>query len=369
MATQPRVLLVNPADVLRPEIRYLVSALGETVEFHVLLTEECDPSPLESAGVGYDYFPARYVPGIRYTVPMPGFVRTLSDRIADSDVVHVIDYDYLPCAVAVLLAARSDAATVVTTDALPGVSWSYGARLVDAFAWTYTQTLGRAVFEAADRVVGLGEYLHADLAAFTDESKVETIPNGIDTERFVPGEDEADEPPTSLLYVGRIDEVKNVTLLIEAMALLADRGDESYELTVVGDGDQRDECEKLAVERGVADRIEFVGWQSDVVPYYQRHDVFVLPSVAEGLSNVLMEAQACGLPVVTTDVGGAREVVGAGAVVRPGDASALAEGIERVADLRSPELARTARNHVVDAYSLQAMGEGYAALYEELLGG
>jgi glycosyltransferase involved in cell wall biosynthesis len=106
-----------------------------------------------------------------------------------------------------------------------------------------------------------------------------------------------------------------------------------FSLTLVGDGVERLELEKLGSELGLAKHLEFVGYksQAEVRDYLQKSDVFVLPSFAEGVPVSLMESMAAGVPVVSTQVGGVSELVEngvSGYLVPPGDAISLAEKIE-----------------------------------------
>lgn len=369
MTGKLRVLLVNPGDVLRPEIKYLASSLPEgTIDLQVLLTDECDEMTAISRPINYSFYPAMYVPRLRYPVPLYRFIRKLRRSVNQVDIVHIIDYDYLPCALAALTAYNSDVPLVVTTDALPGVSWSYGSTIVDAVAWVYTQTVGRGIFTLADRVVCLGDYLKTDLGEFVDNSKIDVIPNGIDTEYFDYENRVNTTERTDLLYVGRLDPVKNVTGIVDALAILEERAPDEYRLTVVGSGSRRTECERLIEKYGLTEKVNFEGWQDDVRTYYRNHDILVLPSLSEGLSNVLLEAQACGLPVVSTDVGGTSEVVAAGKVVRPDDPTALADGIETVKKMNMETASRRAREHIVANYNYEQMGRQYASLYRSLAG-
>jgi glycosyltransferase involved in cell wall biosynthesis len=307
--------------------------------------------------------------------------------------VHTIGYVYLPSLLATTLGTRTDAGVVVTVDAFPGESWSYGNRFVDSIAKLYTRGFAGRIFEAADAVVGLGEYNKPDFERFVDDqSKVEIIPNGVDTDRYrpeaMPAETGSDRPrtdgsggvaprpkplggateddPVALLYVGRLDTVKGVPYLLEMLAKLRATGRQSYTLTIVGDGSRREACERRCRELGITDCVSFEGWQSEVRPYYQEHDLFVLPSISEGLPTVLTEAQACGIPVVSTDVGGAREQVRAGEVVPCRDADALAAAVERLAGDDLAARGRRAREHVEANYSLSSMGDAYVRLYRRL---
>lgn len=321
----------------------------------------------EAPNVDYRYYNAMYVPGVRYTLPTPSFLRQLSALVKKSDIVHVYSYFYPVCAAAVIESRRLSTPSVVTVDSLPGVNWTSGSRPVDFIGRCYTATLGRATFEAADHVVALGDYLLDPLKPYAEADKLSVIPNGIDTENFTPSRDEsrADSEVTELLFVGRLDPVKGVPTLLNAMKLLSLESEEAYHLTIVGDGTKRDEYESRCVELGIDDLVTFEGYQENVLPYYRSHDIFVLSSLSEGQPTVLLEAQACGLPVISTDVGSASELVKAGETVPPNNSEALARAIDAVS-ANTEDICQRVRSNVIANYSMETMCDDYWTLYQKL---
>ena len=146
-----------------------------------------------------------------------------------------------------------------------------------------------------------------------------------------------------LLYTGRLAAVKGLPILLESLVTLKANHPELL-LTVVGDGADRQSLEQLTAQLGLANHVNFVGYQSQakVRQYMQETDVFVLPSFAEGVPVSLMEALAAAVPVVTTQIAGVGELVEngvSGYLVPPGNAQLLAERIDRL--LSDPAL-RTA---------------------------
>jgi colanic acid/amylovoran biosynthesis glycosyltransferase len=142
--------------------------------------------------------------------------------------------------------------------------------------------------------------------------------------------------PMSMLCVGRLVSDKGQALLIEAIPLLAERGIPTT-LTLVGDGPDRKALERVARDLGVAELVTFAGavGQDDIMRYYVEADVFCLPSFAEGVPVVLMEAMATGLPVVSTLIAGIGELVEQGVsgwLARPGRAELLVEALSLLAD-------------------------------------
>jgi sugar transferase (PEP-CTERM/EpsH1 system associated) len=214
-------------------------------------------------------------------------------------------------------------------------------------------------------------------------SRITQIYNGVDTERYSP----VSAKPVALLpqgfaaahafvigTVGRIQAVKDQATLVRAFAALAGRDADSrrrLRLVIVGDGPLLPDLKQLVETLGIADICWLPGAVTDTAEVMQALDVFVLPSLNEGISNTILEAMACGLPVLASAVGGNPELVEAernGRLFAPGDVQALTR---LLADyLVDPELARQhahqARVRVVEHFGLDAMVSRYQAVYEQL---
>lgn len=216
-------------------------------------------------------------------------------------------------------------------------------------------------------------------------SRIEQIYNGVDTARFRPA-DGGHEPVPGCPFnaqecwivgtVGRMQTVKHQTALARAF-VIAHRTDPEaarrLRLILVGDGPLRDESVALLEEAGIARHAWLPGERADIDAVMRGLDCFVLPSLAEGISNTILEAMACGLPVVATDVGGNGELVeqgGTGCLVPKDDPQALADAI--LGYFRAPEHARrygvAGRQLAVRRFSLDAMVDRYMGVYDQLLG-
>ncbi|MBX3607584.1 MAG: TIGR03088 family PEP-CTERM/XrtA system glycosyltransferase [Piscinibacter sp.] len=215
--------------------------------------------------------------------------------------------------------------------------------------------------------------------------RVTQIYNGVDTVRFAPRP--ADRraalpagfcPADGVLIgtVGRLQPVKDQATLLRAFAALLDAQPAlrpSLRLAVVGDGPKRGELTALAESLGIAASTWFPGALGNVPQVLQAFDVFVLPSLNEGISNTILEAMASGVPVLATAIGGNVELVRedvSGRCFRPGDVAALAALLADYAG--NPALredhGRAARRIAEEAFSLDAMTRRYAAVYDGLLG-
>lgn len=169
-------------------------------------------------------------------------------------------------------------------------------------------------------------------------AKLHVVRNGVDTQRFRP-EDRVQsraslgvEGAPLLLAVGNLVPVKGHDLALRALAALVPRHP-GARLVLVGDGPLRAELQAQAQALGLAGHVHFAGLVPNdrLSAWYSAADLLLLPSRSEGWANVLLEAMACGTPVVATDVGGTREVVAdaaLGRVVPPLDPAALAAGVE-----------------------------------------
>ncbi len=214
-------------------------------------------------------------------------------------------------------------------------------------------------------------------------SNTTVIHSGIDLHRFSKGAKQRTRkrkelriPPDSLVigYVGWLIPIKGVTYLVSAMAKVAGKYPKSL-LVLVGKGDDKGEEEiklKEQVERaGLADKVRFLGWRPDVDEVISCFDIFVLPSLNEGMGRVLVEAMAAGLPIVASRVGGIPDLVidgKNGLLVPPADASALEKSIcTLLKDKAQRKRMGEAGKKMCRPYSAEAMVEQIDDLYTELL--
>ncbi|MEM8807734.1 MAG: glycosyltransferase family 4 protein [Cyanobacteria bacterium P01_G01_bin.38] len=144
------------------------------------------------------------------------------------------------------------------------------------------------------------------------------------------------QPGYRLLYVGRLAAVKGLPVLFESLKTLKESNPDIM-LTVVGDGSERADLQAMVVDLGIDQNVDFVGYksQAEVRQYMQQTDVFVLPSFAEGLPIVLMEALAAGVPSVSTQIAGHSDLIENGVngyLVPPGDPGSMADRVRTLLD-------------------------------------
>ncbi len=233
---------------------------------------------------------------------------------------------------------------------------------------------------ATVRIVTTGERLREQVIAEagSDPRRVVSIPTGIDIERFAPGDRAAARAqlglPAAAAIVGIVATLrswKGHRYLLEAIARLQRPG---VLLVVVGDGPQRAALEAHAAELRLGQAVHFAGDRTDVDEWMRAFDVFCLPSYAnEGVPQALMQAMACGLPVVTTPVGSIEEIVRDGAtgvIVAPEDAGRLATALAALLDDagRRDALGHAARAAAREQFGEEHMVDRMIAVFSEAAG-
>lgn len=347
----------EPGDVITPWLVALVErqkARGHDVEvltssWRGIGDQEWDGIPLRR----FRYAPARWErlsheeaaadriersPAMAFWVPpylVGGLSRALRlGRRRRFDVVHV--HWVVPHGPIGWAAARAGGSTLVTT--------FYAAEI--RFAEKRFPPAKRFLrwWCRRSRLVAISEATRRMVEPYAGGAPIEVIPYGVPLpESAGEGPKKLDVP--TLLFVGRFVARKGVDRLIEALATIRDR---RWRLEVVGFGPEREAWEALAVERGLSDRVAFLGRVSDeeLLEAYERAALFVLPATVdvradtEGLGVVLLEAMASGTPVVATRLGGIVDIVvdGETGLLVDDDPRALATAIRRILD--DPEAAR-----------------------------
>jgi glycosyltransferase involved in cell wall biosynthesis len=244
--------------------------------------------------------------------------------------------------------------------------------------------LERALARVSDRLLGVSQATVDDLVRLgvAPPEKFRVLPLGLDLDPLVEPSEKSrvasrDELGVGtgeilLVFVGRIVPIKRLDLLLLALAQ-ARESEPRLRLAVVGDGDERPQLERQAVELGIADEVLFLGYRRELGPIFAASDTAILSSDNEGTPVSLIEAAAAGLPAVATDAGGVREVVtgDTGIVVPRGDVGELASAmVEMAADpQRREECGRAARRRALGRYGADRLLGDVDALYGELVGG
>lgn len=232
----------------------------------------------------------------------------------------------------------------------------------------------------ADRVIAVSGAVRDELLRQgTPPSRIAVIPNGVPApadggskQREALRRELGLGPGPVALSTGRLAPEKGHPYLIEAWAAVRQAVPEAV-LLIAGDGPERPRLEQLIADRGLTGAVRLLGFRDDAAQLPAAADVFVLPSLTEGMGIALLEAMACGCPVIASAVGGITEAVADrthGLLVPPGDAAGLADAC--IALLADPARARAygeaAREHVLERFSAVAQARAVAALYQRLAG-
>jgi glycosyltransferase involved in cell wall biosynthesis len=247
-------------------------------------------------------------------------------------------------------------------------SWLVGGRLAGLYRW-----IERILARHCDVIVAVSEREAAEgRIVLGTADRVTLIHNGVDRTHFSPHGVRADRRSTPLLIVcvGRLSEQKGQDVAIRALARLGNR---TAQLRLVGgdnSGGEREMLEALALSLGVDHRIEWRGEVVDTAPEFRAADLVIAPSRWEGMSLALLEAMACGAPMVVTDVSGSEVVEGAGVIVPPNDPQALADAIDALlADApRRRQLSAAARERS-HSYDLESTLRRNLDLWSDLASG
>ena len=229
--------------------------------------------------------------------------------------------------------AKSSCTVAMLASQLSGIPYSFTLHGPDIFFapehWRLDEKIARARFVAC-----ISDFARAQAMLFSDQAhwpKLKIVHCGVDPARY-----DATGPRDGhhLAFVGRLDAVKGVPLLLEALAE-ARKSLPDLRLTLVGDGPDREALLDQARALDLSEAVEFAGYlsQTEVAALLAYADCLVLPSFAEGVPVVLMEAMAARLPVIATRVGGVSELVEdgvSGLLVPPGDVASLTQAIKQV---------------------------------------
>ena len=246
----------------------------------------------------------------------------------------------------------------------------YSERFI--FIYKIIMPLVRAIWKNSAAVVANSQGLK-ELALKTNSGQaVDIIYNGIDIEHFEPSEEKNDAEKFFItLGASRLTARKGIKYLIEAVRDLSVLYPDIF-MNIIGDGNERERLEQMVSNFKLDDRIKFIGRvpREETVAYYQEADLFILPSFNEGMSNAMLEALSSGLPVVSTDTGGAKLLVEDGKngfIVKMKSSRDLAEKIKKIIndrDLRK-SMGKESRR-IAENMSWKKVADEYVKLYKKV---
>jgi glycosyltransferase involved in cell wall biosynthesis len=249
-----------------------------------------------------------------------------------------------------------------------------------AFKMSLYEAMERTVHRyCVDSIIGVSSQIESQYKAEGQVSKVTCIRNGIDlegksiqTDRWRTRKELGVDAGTCLIgTVGRLTPVKGIPYLLEAASVLLRQG-ANVKVLIVGGGSIRQDLTAQTHNLGIADNVVFSGHREDTDALLHAMDIFVLPSLSEGIPMALLEAMATSRPIVASRVGGIPEIVEdgfEGYLVEPMDVNGLADRCRQLIEF--PEVARKmgeqGRKRVERDFSATAMADRVASVYKELL--
>ena len=280
------------------------------------------------------------------------------------DLIHA-HFSY-PDGVAAARMARRYGVPLLITEHAPWLPWmEQYPRVRRQAVWAS----GKCAFH-----MGVSQYVSATIAHFTGAAEnLRVVPPGVDGSMFGPEPDGGNPDPNLIVYVGRIHAVKGVDVLLQAMLQVVARRPEAR-LILVGGGSffrgyrlREERLRAMAVELGLGRHAEFIGERppDEVARLMRQSAVVVLPSRAESFGAVLVEALACGTPVIATRCGGPEDIVTerVGLLIDKENPDVLAAAIERVLDRRSDYDPVELRAHALDNFSWDRIARRTLDLY------
>jgi len=229
--------------------------------------------------------------------------------------------------------------------------------LLDLFIF---KNLSKKIWKNSREVIANSEGLR-QLALYTNQNQnIIVIPNGIDTNLFSPKKKNKGEK-TIIISTGRLSKIKGYEYLIKA---LKDKKD--FVLWLVGEGDLREKLEKLSKKNNI--NTKFFGRKNhkEIIKLLQKSDLFVMPSLNEGMSNSILEAMACGLPIITTDTGGSKELIrGNGFIVKKANSLELKNAILKYHDKNLLNIHSNISRKLAELMTWKHVCEQYNGVYEK----
>lgn len=298
---------------------------------------------------------------ITYSWKANKFIKKLMDE-KEYDVCHAF-FGIPSGAIAYLFRKKIPYIVSLRGSDVPGFNERFG------FEYVFLKPIIKSIWNRAGAVVANSKGLR-ELALLTSpEQEISVIYNGIDVSEFRPDLNRTkDGNGLRIVCVSRLIERKGIKYLIEAIGKLRDK---DIKLVLVGEGNQEEELKKLTQDLGISNIVDFKGYIShdNIADIYKESDVFVLPSLNEGMSNALLEGMASGLTVIVTNTGGTVELVdGNGIIVPMGDSDAIVEAIRRLMDYPDERKRMNMKSRkIAELMDWKAVGESYLKVYEDVI--
>jgi glycosyltransferase involved in cell wall biosynthesis len=275
------------------------------------------------------------------------------------DLIIVSKYMFFS-SLAIPIAKARGFKVITVTDTFPGINWFSASRLTSAIMWLYARIIGIPLLRLSDKVV----LLYPGLEDIAQKYRLDyiTIPNGVDSEYFqkLSKPKDISKPKNEFWvgFVGRPESAKGY----EVAQQIADNFLDQKQVKFIFVGDP--------YASGPVNNRIYLGFRKDVMNIYQLFDCLILPSRAEGLPNVVMEAMSQGVPVIASSVGGVRYLINStnGILVTPQSINEFTAGIAKLLSDRNlgNKLGRNGKNTISDKYNWEKIINNYQNLIEKL---
>lgn len=243
--------------------------------------------------------------------------------------------------------------------------------LAEKEADKYTRVIYRFAFKMGKVIpVALSEEVQNSIMGVygMDKKHIPVIYNGIDLDACIQKQSYANNPKIIFINVARFMYQKNHSMLINAYKELAEQADDT-ELWLVGKGQLLDEIRQQAERLHIASKVRFLGERTDVLELLNRADVFILPSLYEGMPMTIIEAMGTGLPIIATNVGGIPTMIehDVDGYLVECDEEELVAAMKKMCSSKERErMGKKAAEIATQRFSVKSMTEGYCQLYNEL---
>jgi len=356
--------VVGGLEIHAHELSKMQANLGHTV---MVFTSNTNNLPTEEAKDGYKIIRySRIVKLFGNSISLDLFTRLMKNRHT-YDVIHAHSHLFMSTNVCAFMRLIGSSPFIITNHGLMSASapvW---------FNTLYLKTIGRWTLNRSDQIICYTDIEKERIEKLgIDPTKISVIHNGVDTTLFVPVSAKKPKDRKQIIWVGRYVQGKGVEYLIEAFSQVLKKIPNAH-LTLVGDGPEKTEIEEkiqnLQIQSSVTllDDVD----NADLPRMYIQSNVFVLPSLMEGVPRTLLEAIACGTPVITTNLPHLRNIVdGAGFVVPPQNPQVLSEAIITILENSSlaEKMGQSGRTKIELWYSWQDTVKKTLELYKSVIG-
>jgi glycosyltransferase involved in cell wall biosynthesis len=199
----------------------------------------------------------------------------------------------------------------------------------------YKRCITPIIYDLADHIICFTDIEKINLTELgIDKGKISVIHNGIDTSHFYPDPSLKKEVPPQILWIGRFVPGKGIEYLIDAFSLVQEK-QRDVQLVLVGDGPRKNYIKDMITKKGLTSKVRIIDFIENIRLFelYNRSKIFVLPSLMEGVPRTLLEAMACGIPVIVTKLPHLERIIhGSGYTIPPKDPVSLAEKINLILD-------------------------------------